>query len=502
MPFWFFNALMLVGLIAVAIPPIIHLLTRKRFDVVDWAAMQFLKVSEKTRRKILLEELLLMLLRMSLIGIFVIALAAPFVTSRFFASWGGRGNRDIVLIFDGSYSMNYSAGEPSGHEKAKASALNFLDQMAPGDRVAILQAKQQVVPVLSDLNTDPDQVRTAIQNLPPPLGGVDMPAAVQAASQILASSQRAQREIIILTDGQRFGWADDASLLRWELLANRIEGEGAFKPRIWVANMDPKRPENPANWSLQPLRTSRAVAAARREVTFRTSLQLTGAGEAPLPDSVLLEVDGRPAGAIKLPAARLDKGQAPISFKHRFPNPGSHLITLKIGNDALPGDNRQDLAVEVLPALPVLLVDGDDRPSLKARGTDYLRDALAPTRDPNPSVLARVMPINAFDPVHLIRDLSDDPNTSPRVLVLSNVAKLSPAQQEGVEQFLAAGGGVLVAAGDRVDAAAYNESLFRAGQGWLPAQMIEPIGAEDDLMKAARPVAASFFTQRWNFFER
>src|SRR5207245_1467927 len=131
--------------------------------------------------------------------------------------------------------------------------------------------------------------------------GVDMPAAVRAAAEILATSQRAQREIIVLTDGQRFGWADDASLLRWELLANRITGEGAFKPRIWVMNMDPKRPENPANWSLQPLRTSRAVAAAGREVTFRTSLQLTGADEAPLPDRITLEVDGRPAGDVKLP---------------------------------------------------------------------------------------------------------------------------------------------------------------------------------------------------------
>ena len=493
MPFWFFNALMLLGLIAVAIPPIIHLLTRKRFDIVDWAAMRFLQVSEKTRRKIFLEELILMLLRMALIGVFVLALAAPYITSRLFARWGSRGNRDIVLIFDGSYSMGYSAGDPSAHEKAKDWALNFLDQMAPGDSVAILQAKQQVVPVLSSLNTDPNQVRTAIQNLAPPRGGVDMPAAVQAAAQILAASQRAQREIIVLTDGQKFGWADDASLLRWELLAHRITGEGAFKSRIWVANMDPKRPENPANWSLQPLRTSRAVTAAGREVTFHTTLQLTGSDEAPLPDSVLLEVDGRPAGAIKLPGARIDKGQVPISFKHRFPNPGSHLITLKIGNDALPGDNRQDFAVEVLPALPVLLVDGDDRPSLKVRGTDYLRDALAPARDPHPSILARVMSINGFDPVHLIRDLSDEPGTAPRVLVLSNVTKLSPAQQEGIEQFLANRGGVLVTAGDRVDAAAYNETLFRSGQGWLPAQMVEPIGSEDDLGKAARPVSASFF---------
>jgi hypothetical protein len=487
----FLNALLLFGLIAVLIPPIIHLLTRKRFDIVDWAAMQFLQISEKTRRKIFLEELLLMLLRMGLIALFVFALAAPFLRSTLLARWGGRGNRDIVIIFDGSYSMDFKQGEPSANEKAKEWALHFVDDLAPGDSVAILQAKQQVIPVLG-LTTDPNQVRTSIQNLPPPRGGVDWPSAVQAAVQILQSSQRAQREIIILTDGQRFGWADDASLLRWELLSNRFNPEGAFKPRVWVVNMDPKRPENPPNWSVNPLRTTRAVAAAGREVTFHTSLQRHGNIESSTPDHVHLEIDGRPAGDLRIPAAQLDRGQIPVTFRHRFPNVGSHLVTVRIDPDVLPGDNRQDFGVEVLPALPVLLVDGDERSTPKTRGTDFLRDALAPARDKNPSVLARVVPISAFDPSLLTRDLSDENGTAPRVLILSNVARLTPAQQEGIEKFLADKGGVLVTSGDRIEAKEWNDKLFRNGQGWLPAQFIEPVGNEDELAKAARPVAASF----------
>src|SRR5262245_8041038 len=35
-----------VGLTALAIPVIIHLLNRRRYDVVDWGAMQFLQISE------------------------------------------------------------------------------------------------------------------------------------------------------------------------------------------------------------------------------------------------------------------------------------------------------------------------------------------------------------------------------------------------------------------------------------------------------------------------
>src|SRR5438034_11792264 len=92
---------MLLGLVVLAIPPIIHLLNRRRYDVVDWGAMQFLQVSEVTRRRLLVEELLLMLLRMGLIAVLVLAWAGPY-TDDWSLSAGTRPNRDVVLVFDGS----------------------------------------------------------------------------------------------------------------------------------------------------------------------------------------------------------------------------------------------------------------------------------------------------------------------------------------------------------------------------------------------------------------
>src|SRR5436309_5168852 len=109
---------MLIGLAGIAIPIIIHLLNRKRFQVVDWGAMQFLQLSETTRRRILIEELLLLLLRMGLIALFVVALAAPWFDSPALARFGG-GDRDVVLIFDGSYSMGFRDKGPSAHDAAK-----------------------------------------------------------------------------------------------------------------------------------------------------------------------------------------------------------------------------------------------------------------------------------------------------------------------------------------------------------------------------------------------
>src|SRR5436190_24346407 len=103
MTFGLLNILMLAGLAGLAIPPIIHLLNRRRFQVVDWGAMQFLQISETTRRRLLIEEMLLMLLRMGLIAIMVLAMAAPWIPNNLLPGIGPKPNRDVVLIFDGSY---------------------------------------------------------------------------------------------------------------------------------------------------------------------------------------------------------------------------------------------------------------------------------------------------------------------------------------------------------------------------------------------------------------
>ena len=68
MPIAFLNAALLAGLAAIALPPIIHLLTRKKFDVAPWAAMQFLDDGNRTRRRMIWDELLLMAVRIGAIA--------------------------------------------------------------------------------------------------------------------------------------------------------------------------------------------------------------------------------------------------------------------------------------------------------------------------------------------------------------------------------------------------------------------------------------------------
>jgi hypothetical protein len=535
MSFGLLNALMLLGLAGLAIPPIIHLLHRRRFEVVDWGAMQFLQISETTRRRLLLEEILLMMLRMGLIGVVVLALAAPFVVSAPLAKiLGDRPNRDLVLIFDGSASMGFVGEDKTPHEAANDWARGLVDELAPSDSVAVLLARKQVVPVVGEPSHDLNLIREQITHLPSPSGSCDLPEAVREGLRILnETSHRPEREIIILSDGQRFGWADENSLFRWKLLASLLHDGTAVTPRIWVVNLDANRPANPPNWTLAPIRTGRSSAHVHEEIKFRTDLLLFGQETYTPPHRIQLEIDGRkqdsdlgipktaqvipPRGEARPGDSASVKGMkaVPLKFQHNFEKPGSHLVSVAVEpdrplekriasdpiKDRLPIDNRRDFAVEALPPIPVLLVEGEPRfsgriPSEKRRtkgGTDFLRDALSPDLDPTPEVRVRVVPVKEFDAALLHRDVQvagDSVGSKPRVLVLSNVARLTAGQQEGISQFLAAGGGLLVTLGSEVDEKHYNEELYRNGESWLPARL--DVIASAEAGRPANPLPSNF----------
>jgi len=72
MSFDFINPWMLAGLAGVSLPVLAHLLSRRKYDTVNWGAMQFLELERDARRRVRIEELQLILLRMLLVGLLVL----------------------------------------------------------------------------------------------------------------------------------------------------------------------------------------------------------------------------------------------------------------------------------------------------------------------------------------------------------------------------------------------------------------------------------------------
>src|SRR5688572_21081033 len=95
--------LAVIGALAVSVPIIIHLLNRRKFEKVVWAAMRFLNVSvEQNQRRLQIEDLLLLILRCLLLLLLGLALARPTIKSFGGGGWFGGAKVTAVVLLDNS----------------------------------------------------------------------------------------------------------------------------------------------------------------------------------------------------------------------------------------------------------------------------------------------------------------------------------------------------------------------------------------------------------------
>ena len=170
----FLNPWMLLGLAGIALPILAHLLSRKKYDIVEWGAMQFLELDPNARRNLKLEDLLLMLVRMLLIALLVIALARPWFNGSWMGRWASTTSRDVVIVIDGSYSMGWEGKVTTPHANAVLLARQFVEDLRPGDTVMLLDAREQPRPALSGATRDKQRVREALDDLPAPSGTANL----------------------------------------------------------------------------------------------------------------------------------------------------------------------------------------------------------------------------------------------------------------------------------------------------------------------------------------
>lgn len=481
------NTAMLVGLLGAAVPVIIHFLNRRRDPIVDWGAMQFLDLGRRARQRLRLTELLLMLARMALLAGVAFALARPFISGTpgdggAVAKLAGLGGpaRDLVFILDGSAAMGRMAGGSTPRAKAIAEARKVVEALRPGDSVAVLVATDRVRPIIDPPVFDLKRVDSALAALGKGPGSGrasgDIPAALAEAFRVLERTQNPAREVIILTDGRRASWKPGETG-RWSLLRD-LHKRLPVPPRVWSLALGTNNPPDAPNGSVGAVSVSRSLVTPGLPVTITAEVENGGPG--PLTRTAELLIDGETApGSARVVGPIPAGGRAPLSFPASLNDPGAHLLTVKLvnGEDALAADDASSAAVEVAAALPVLLVDGEPGREPFTGETDFLRAALAPTGDDTPQARATVVTPDRFTAESL---------KGQRVLILANVERLDPDQSAAISRFIDAGGGVLVAPGDRTDVAAWN------ALGWMPATLGDRVGDFSARKVVGRPAPRTF----------
>src|SRR5207248_867384 len=151
---------------------LIHLLNRKRFQVVPWAAMRFLLAAQKRNtRRLRIEQLLLLALRVLLMLLLVAAMASVAAWAE--ALWQrwlpagvaaapptGRTHRVVVL--DGSFSMGTKRDGRTLFDHARLTAERIIRDAAPGDGFSLVLMGRPAVPIIRNRPHDLNKLLPAV----------------------------------------------------------------------------------------------------------------------------------------------------------------------------------------------------------------------------------------------------------------------------------------------------------------------------------------------------
>lgn len=456
----FLNPLFLFGLAAAAVPILIHLFTRRRPREMAFPSLEFLsEVNRSEIRRLRLRQWLLLLLRTLAVAALALAISRPALRGT--AGLSRNASTTVVALVDRSGSMGAMAPDGTLLAGARRAVEGLLATLGPADELLLVPYDQGPRPASARPLGDLARLRAETQALQPTARATDHGPALELAARALAESRALNRELFWLSDFQATGFAP----------AGGSPDALALPPGPWDqarVYLMPFVPSSRANVglsdaSLAPTESGTALSVAGIAYDARPGdlsvevRDLSGDGEL---GRGYLSIAPRGEAATLLPLTRL-------------PELGGAVL---LPDDALALDNRRVFAAGRSGTVSVLLrEDGPATPLRLALEAGGPASGLAVTVVDAGALVARIGEAD--------------------VVVLNDLPRLGPVEQQAVLDFYRAGGGLFVVLGGRSDPAAWNASLLgELGVGSLGAPEAAAPGAAWRLRRAVagHPVLAGF----------
>lgn len=450
-----------VGAAAVALPVIVHWLTKPRPVRYPISTLRFVREAVRQRRSAQrLRDWLILALRSAAVLLIAWAIARPLVGERSLVGQETEGETYRVVILDASQSMAADEHGISRFERGRAKAASFL-QYAAGLRANLIQAAAAPRGVFDEPSSNLQALHDELDRLREPRPErLNAQAAIVAAAEMLGrapSDKQPHRELIVVSDFQRTNWtAVDFSVLPDDT-------------RIQLEPVDPRAAQagyaTAEDAALPNLAILRAGIAGHPAQGTEATLEVEIANNS--------SADGQPINVevtIGAAAYRL-QGTFPKWNKITLSQPvtlGSsgwlagqaRLVDVR---DSLAADNARPFVVRVRPAPVYALV------SREARGSSfYLERALAPFGGHQRAGAVKVVRVapTQFDAESL---------AAAELIALDHPGKLSADAIRVLGGLLRRGRAVLYIAAEPVDAINLKQLSDSLGSGLqMPVEFSPP----------------------------
>ena len=444
----FLSPFLVWGLVLAGVPVLIHLLNRRRFTVVDWAPMKYLKLTIRTnRRRMQIEQLLLLALR-TLLMILIVLTVARIALAK--SSLGGRLARRArvsrVIVLDDSLSMGYRTNGKTAFDRAKQAATEILRSTGPQDAVTFLTTAPASSPLVREASlANATKLVSQIQALQPTDAADNWAGTFKTIDDCLSTATFPQKQLILITDLRRSGWSKEVTDL-----ANRWAAKDVEARVIDIGS------HGTANVALLKFSQDDALVLPGSPVKLTASVRNDTAAAINGAQAVLT-TDGqtRPVMLPDLPAG----ATVEVPLSATFASPGQHMLRFTLADDNLIADNARNLSVTVREKLDLTLVDGREGSGAFESASDFLQVAFSIGQEP----------------WHVVRLGDADAaanHPSPCDLVcIVDAANLSAETVKQYEELVRNGMGLMIFAGEQVEPLLYNDRLFKNGTGLLPMQI-------------------------------
>ncbi len=462
LPISLLNGALIVGAAAFAIPIIIHLFHKSRFQVVKWGAMHLLEtVIRVNQRRIKLEQLILLLVRAALPALLALMMARPIWIGA--QKLLGNAKTSTIVLLDNSYSMQASRAGQSNFSIARDEAGRVINNLQRGSEVQVVLMGEGGSTLEDAPTYDTARVAQEIGKLDAGFGAAEVPPALDFAAGIFNQMHESTRNVVVLTDFQRvsFEATEDA------LLGKKIEQlkKMAVAPSITFFDVGQDVRDNVAVDSLE---FSKLMVGVGQKIQIRSNLR--NYGDASYPDlRVYFRVDGKEKSVSQV--SLQPHATAQVLFSQAFDTPGSHVVEVFADADPLKADNSYLASIPVRDKVPVILVNGDPSTEPLKGATDFAEIALQPF-SAGKVEMADLISTKVIKP----EDVNAKALSGAAVVILGNVRRLDDGQLHALEDFVKHGGGLLVFPGNRVDPAWYNGAFFGDSKGLLPLAIGELAG--------------------------
>jgi Aerotolerance regulator N-terminal len=489
------------------VPLLIHLINMMRHRRVQWAAMEFLLASYKKHRKwVWLKQLLLLLARMAAIALIVAMLAQLKTRDQWLAIFGGRATHHYVLL-DDSYSMSDRVAGASAMDAAKQVVAAIVDRAKQEDspqKLTLIRfsrcrgSSSDTAHDVADFNAEPidSQFDLALERkartFEPTQLAIGPKGALAVLKPLLAGAKDETSIVYLLSDFRRRDWDSPAELRDSLQELKRAQAD------VHLVNCARASDPNLGLVAVQPADETRAagvplfvnVSVKNHGSRAANKVQLKVQSTFYPPDDLSKTEPDKLTGLTEDLATLLIDTIGPGETVSRrvqvyFPQPGKHVIEASLPEDSVDADNRRWAVIDFPDGERTLLVDGTD----DQQHAYYLDVAFHPLQRSNTGIRPETKPAS------FLRDTTLDALSAYSTIYLLDVPRLDPKAIEILEAFVRRGGGLAIFTGPETNVGFYNASLYRDGQGVLPAPLgpdteLPPIldPAEPDLALSGHPI--------------